>query len=92
MQAKSLNFPICGLSSQLATRRPSDAAWASILALTFILVTRKSPDQKQEVSNQIKSKIQFLFGSQDTGEAQRKLKAGKNENKAPKHRQTAQTP
>lgn len=34
---------------------------ASILAFTSILVTHKSPDQKQEVSIPIISKIHFLF-------------------------------
>lgn len=52
--------------SDVATRWPSDGR-ASILALTFILVTRKSPDQKQEVSNQIKSKIRFLSASRSQG-------------------------
>ena len=45
----------------LATPWPSDGR-ASILAFAFILVPSKSPDQKQEVSSQIKTKIHFLFG------------------------------
>lgn len=40
---------------------PAGLGRSSILALTFILVTRKSPDRKQEVSSRIKRKIHFLF-------------------------------
>lgn len=59
---------------------------------TFILVPRKSPDQKQEVSSRIKSKIHFLFGSRTRGEAQGKIRAENTEEKPPERRQTAQTP
>lgn len=48
--------------------------WSLILALPFILVTAKSPDQKQEVSNQIKSQNRFVAAS-GSPECLRELRA-----------------
>ncbi|KAF0028802.1 hypothetical protein F2P81_017907 [Scophthalmus maximus] len=76
----------------LATRRRALGRRASILALYFILVTRKSPDRKQEVSTRIKcKKFTFCLRLEEAKAPMGRKIVANAENKAAEPRQRSRT-
>lgn len=60
MQNRNLNQTTVYVNRYQPGNPVACGRWSFILALPFILVTAKSPDQKQEVSNQIKNQNLFV--------------------------------